>query len=108
MPAASEIRRQAFLRLVRQIPSGKVATYGQIAKAAGYPRHSRHVARALDDFHGLPWHRVVGSGGRISLQGESAFEQRFRLQTEGVTFRGKNIDMRKHQHKFPAARRRRA
>jgi methylated-DNA-protein-cysteine methyltransferase-like protein len=49
----------------------------------------------------LPWHRVLGAGGAIKLPGHSAFEQRFRLQSEGVTFRGRRVDMKKHEHKFP-------
>jgi methylated-DNA-protein-cysteine methyltransferase-like protein len=90
---------------VRRIPKGKVSTYGAVAEAAGYPRAPRMVARALKD--GLvPWHRVLGSGGRISLTGTSAFEQRFRLESEGVRFKGKKVDMEAHEHKWrqPAKR----
>jgi alkylated DNA nucleotide flippase Atl1 len=47
--------------------------------------------------NGLPWHRVVGAGGRILLPGESGLEQRFRLQAEGVEFRGNRVDMAKHE-----------
>lgn len=82
---------------VRKIPKGKVSTYGAVAEAAGYPRAPRMVARALKE--GLvPWHRVLGSGGRISLTGNGAFEQRFRLEAEGVKFRGKRVDMAAHEH----------
>ncbi len=83
--------------VVRKIPKGKVSTYGAVAEAAGYPRAPRMVARALTE--GLvPWHRVLGAGGRISLTGTSAFEQRFRLEAEGVKFRGKKVDMAAHEH----------
>ncbi len=82
---------------VRKIPKGKVSTYGAVAEAAGYPRAHRMVARALVD--GLvPWHRVLGSGGKISLTGNGAFEQRFRLEGEGVRFKGKRVDMDAHEH----------
>jgi methylated-DNA-protein-cysteine methyltransferase-like protein len=53
----------------------------------------------------LPWYRVVGAGGAIKLPGEQAGEQRFRLQMEGVTFRGARVNMKLHEHKFPKPRR---
>jgi methylated-DNA-protein-cysteine methyltransferase related protein len=90
-----------FLAQIRRIPRGKVATYGDIAYAAGYPGYARQVAWAL---HGggssVPWQRVVGSGGRILLTGEHGFEQRMRLQGEGVKMIGLRIDMRTHHHSF--------
>ena len=58
------------------------------------------VARALRGGFDLPWHRVLGAGGEIKLRGESALEQRFRLQAEGVTFRGRKVDMKKHEFLF--------
>jgi methylated-DNA-protein-cysteine methyltransferase-like protein len=48
---------------------------------------------------------VLGAGGEIKLRGDSAFEQRFRLQSEGVTFRGKRVNMRLHEFKFSRAKR---
>ena len=99
-----KVASEAALRIretVRKIPRGKVSTYGAVAEAAGYPRASRMVARALVD--GLvPWHRVLGAGGRISLQGDGAFEQRFRLESEGVRFKGKKVDMAAHEHEWTA------
>jgi methylated-DNA-protein-cysteine methyltransferase related protein len=88
---------------IRQIPRGRVSTYGAIAKEAGYPRCARHVARVLKLVGGLPWHRVLGSGGRISLRGELALEQRFLLEAEGVRFRGKKVDMKAFEHRFGRA-----
>lgn len=89
---------------VRKIPKGKVATYGDVARAAGFPGRARQVVWALRAATpGLPWHRVVGAGGKISLPGESGLEQRFRLETEGVTFRGSRVNMDRHQHHFAAA-----
>ena len=85
---------------IRRIPRGNVSTYGAVAKAAGYPRCSRHVARVLKQVDGLPWQRVLGSGGRISLRGELAMEQRFLLESEGVRFRGRRVDMKVFEHRF--------
>lgn len=82
---------------IRQIPHGKVSTYGAVARAAGFPGAARQVARALHASMGLPWQRVLGSGGEIKLRGDSAMEQRFRLEAEGVRFRGKKVDMKAHE-----------
>ena len=49
---------------------------------------------------GLPWQRVLGAGGEIKLRGDSAIEQRFRLEAEGVRFRGRKVDMKAHEWKF--------
>ena len=91
---------KAVADAIRKIPSGRVSTYGAIAAAAGYPRSARYVGRVLKQVSGLPWQRVLGSGGRISLLGESALEQRFLLESEGVRFRGKRVDMKNFEHRF--------
>lgn len=88
--------------VIRKIPRGRVSSYGAVAEAAGIPRGARVAVRALQGAVDLPWHRVVGAGGRIALQGESAFEQRFRLESEGVRFAGKRVAMREFEHKFKA------
>ena len=82
---------------IRKIPRGKVSTYGAVARAAGFPGAARQVARALRLSAGLPWQRVLGAGGEIKLRGDSAMEQRFRLEAEGVRFRGKKVDMKVHE-----------
>ena len=89
------------------IPRGKVATYGQVAETAGYPRGHRQVAAVLrkDGGAGLPWHRVLGSGGQIKTSRDSALEQRMRLEMEGVAFRGSRVDMKKHQSPLHVKRR---
>ncbi len=92
----------AVAAAIRKVPRGRVSTYGAIAKAAGYPRCSRHVARVLNLIPGLPWQRILGSGGRISLTGEAAMEQRFLLEAEGVRFRGRKVDLAQFEHRFPA------
>lgn len=94
-------RDAAFRKTIRQIPKGKVATYGQVAAAAGYPLYHRHVAQLLRaEGNALPWQRVVGAGGRIKLKYEAGLEQRTRLEMEGVRFRGKRVDMDGCQHRF--------
>ncbi len=94
-----------ILRQVRRIPRGKVATYGDVAYAAGFPGAARQVVWALHSSRGLPWQRVVGAGGRILLTGEHGMEQRFRLENEGVTFVGLRVNMKEHHFRFFRRRR---
>jgi len=84
--------------VIREIPKGRVSTYGDVAYAAGFPGAARQVAWALHGSRGLPWQRVVGAGGRILLPGEAGFEQRMRLQGEDVQFAGLRVRMDLHQH----------
>ncbi len=77
-------------RVIRRIPSGRVATYGHIARLAGIAGHARQVGYALHAVRAearVPWHRVINARGEISLRksGESA-EQRILLEKEGVVF----------------------
>jgi methylated-DNA-protein-cysteine methyltransferase-like protein len=102
---SGELTRRKILQVIAKIPHGKVSTYGAVAAAAGLPGRARLVARTLHGSHGAAWQRVLGSGGAIKLTGEHAFEQRFRLQSEGVEFRGKRVDMKLHEHKFVVPRR---
>jgi alkylated DNA nucleotide flippase Atl1 len=96
--------RNRIIAAIQQVPRGHVSTYGAIAKAAGYPRGARLVARMLRGSFGLPWHRILGAGGEIKLRGHSAMDQRLRLEMEGVTFRGRRVNMRLHEFKFGAAK----
>ena len=88
--------------LVRRIPRGRVATYGQVAAMLGVVRGARAVGWALralpeDEAARVPWHRVVGAGGRISPRGGPGPEiQRRRLRAERVAFRGARVDMGRH------------
>lgn len=86
--------------VIRKIPKGKVSTYGDVAYAAGFPGAARQVAWALHGSRGLPWQRVVGAGGHILLPGESGFEQRMRLQQEGVEFVGQRVRMERHRQSW--------
>ncbi len=94
-------RDERIRRLIRGIPKGKVATYAQVAAAAGYPLYHRQVVRILrQSGDQLPWQRVLGAGGQIRRKAEAGAEQRLRLEMEGVTFIGKRVDMTRHQHHF--------
>lgn len=97
-PRASS--RLAIEAAIRQVPRGKVSTYGAIARAAGFPGAARQVAIVLHRSFGLPWQRILGAGGEIKLRGDSAIEQRLQLEAEGVVFRGRRVDMKRHEHKF--------
>jgi methylated-DNA-protein-cysteine methyltransferase related protein len=92
--------RERILAAIRRVPRGYVSTYGAIAKAAGYPGAARQVVRALHSGVDLPWQRIVGAGGAIKLQGDSAFDQRLRLEMEGVTFRGRRVNLQLHEYRF--------
>jgi methylated-DNA-protein-cysteine methyltransferase-like protein len=56
---------------------------------------------------GLPWQRVLGAGGAIKLTGDSAIEQRLRLEAEGVRFRGRKVDMKQSEWKSESPGKRR-
>jgi methylated-DNA-protein-cysteine methyltransferase-like protein len=85
--------------VVRQVPQGWVASYGQIAEIVGAGCDARTVGYAMhstpegDD---IPWQRIVNREGRVSIPGQGGEIQRMRLEAEGVTFdaRGR-IDMKR-------------
>ena len=89
--------RDLILETVMRIPEGRVATYGQVADVAGLPRRARLVGqslRGLGPDSAVPWHRVVGAGGRISIpSAEGSDLQRALLEQEGVRFRGARVDL---------------
>jgi methylated-DNA-protein-cysteine methyltransferase-like protein len=89
-------------RVIRAIPRGRVATYGQIAALAGRERAARGVAWVLhssSDAAGLPWHRVINGRGGISLgRGRGFEEQKKRLVAEGVVVgRNGRVDLKRFQ-----------
>jgi methylated-DNA-protein-cysteine methyltransferase related protein len=97
----SAARDAAIRKTILRIPRGKVATYAQVAAAAGYPLYHRQVVQLLRKSGDLlPWQRVVGAGGEIRLKRDMAHEQRTRLEMEGVKFRGRRVAMEDHQHVF--------
>ncbi|HKD06222.1 MAG TPA: MGMT family protein [Bryobacteraceae bacterium] len=87
-------------KTIRRIPRGKVATYGDVAAASGYPGAARQVVWALRAGKALPWHRVLGAKGVIRLPGENGLEQRLRLRTEGVTVTGNRVNLAEFGHRF--------
>ncbi len=77
--------------IVRQIPKGKVATYGQVASLAGFSGHARQVGyalHALEEGSSVPWQRVISALGEVSPRSEAGWEhyQRHLLEEEGVEF----------------------
>lgn len=97
-----ELYRQ-ILEVVARIPQGKVASYGQVAKMAGLPRHARLVGKvlqSLEEHSDIPWHRVVNAQGKISLsqtnaQGENL--QAIRLIDEGIVVMDGRIKLKVYQ-----------
>ena len=81
---------EKFYDIVRSIPAGKVATYGQIAKMAGRSKDARHVGHALSGLSktDVPWHRVVLASGDIAMPTRPDLQKRQRelLIEEGVEF----------------------
>ena len=79
-----------FRDIVRQIPPGKVATYGQIARLAGMPRCARTVGYAMADCRdpSVPCHRVVGADGSLTGYAGGVEKKRFLLELEGVDLSG--------------------
>ncbi|MFE8699672.1 MGMT family protein [Cytobacillus sp. FJAT-54145] len=91
------------VQIIKQIPPGKVMTYGQIASLAGSPRGARQVVRILHSMsekYQLPWHRVINSKGEIGLRDEeSFFIQKMSLESEGIHFKRENyIELEVYQY----------
>lgn len=95
-------------RLVKKIPRGRVTTYGELARALrlrGGARAVGYAMAACPGGRGIPWHRVVGAGGRLLIAEPQAALQRRLLETEGVSLEGGRADM----HRFSwSPRKRRA
>lgn len=87
-PAGSS-RYQAIYAVVRRIPKGRVASYGQVARVAGLVNAARQVGyalHALPSGSAVPWHRVLNAQGAVSLRNHNALTQRLLLTREGVRF----------------------
>ena len=102
MQTSSKELAQLILQVVALIPYGKVATYGQVAKMAGLPKHARLVGRVLQQVEDaqLPWHRVINSQGKISLskldaQGDNL--QIIKLQAENIVVNAGKINLKLYQ-----------
>ena len=97
----AQIRRTALYLTLAQVPEGKVVSYGQLADLAGLGRAARWVGRTLSQLPPdtrLPWHRVLGAGGRLSLPAGTASgdEQRARLRMEGISVLNNRVDIQRH------------
>ncbi|MCM3217241.1 MGMT family protein [Niallia taxi] len=93
------------IEIIQSIPTGKVMTYGQIARIAGSPRGARQVVRILHSSsqkYQLPWHRVVNAKGAIVIKAEEGSSlQKHLLEEEGVIFyREGELELNKYQY-FP-------
>jgi len=93
------------INIIKNIPEGKVMTYGQIARIAGSARGARQVVRILHSMstkYNLPWHRVINSKGEIGLTEDESYNiQKLILQSEGVKIIShRKINLKEYQH-FP-------
>lgn len=98
----TEKLKESLWQLVAAIPRGKVATYGQLARLAGYPSHARYVGttlRHLPKGTTLPWFRVLRSSGEPAFPPASAAwkKQKALLEAEGVIFRGMKVPLKQYQ-----------
>jgi methylated-DNA-protein-cysteine methyltransferase-like protein len=92
---------QNVYTILSYLGEGKLITYGQLAKQAGFPHHSRHVGKILAKLpkdSRLPWFRVVNSQGKISLIGEAFIRQKTLLEKEGIeiTEQGKIVKFKQY------------
>jgi methylated-DNA-protein-cysteine methyltransferase-like protein len=91
-------------RFVNQIPRGRVLTYGALAKALRLPGGARSAGRAMaasPSGKGIPWHRVLGEGGKILIREPYASLQRKLLESEGVATLESRVDLKRHLWKPP-------
>ena len=86
----NEVFKQQVWEITKLVPKGRVTSYGAIAKAVGFPNHSRHVGKAMGGCpKDVPAHRVISSSGTLSV-----LEFQERLEAEGIeveNFRIKNF-----------------
>jgi methylated-DNA-protein-cysteine methyltransferase-like protein len=93
------LSRDLLYRLVKTIPRGRVATYGQVARLIKLRGGARAAGRAMAQCpagRGIPWHRVLGAGGRILIREPVAQLQRQLLESEGVRLTERRVDLRAH------------
>jgi methylated-DNA-protein-cysteine methyltransferase-like protein len=102
-PLGKSSTHDVILAVVRQIPRGRVATYGQIAALAGLARQPRLVGYALHALPAstaVPWHRVINARGMVSIRsdGTASLSQRLLLEREGIHFDGRGrVSLERHQ-----------
>ena len=91
-------------KLVKQIPRGRVLTYGAVARALRLPGGARTAGRAMagcPSGKGIPWHRVLGAGGKLLIREPYASLQRKLLETEGVQMTERRVNMKLHEWAVP-------
>lgn len=97
--------RTRVLAVVRRIPPGRVASYGDIAALAGRPGAARAVGNIMSGCGpGVPAHRVIAAGGRLGGYGGHEHLKRSLLMAEGVAFRGRRVDIGAHQWRARSTR----
>ena len=100
LPVSENYRK--IWEVVRRIPPGKVATYGQVARLAGLGGQARMAGYALHaapEEIGIPWHRVINARGQISLPRENGQYdlQKTLLEAEGIVFRNETVDLQRYR-----------
>jgi methylated-DNA-protein-cysteine methyltransferase-like protein len=94
----------AVYRLVQRIPRARVLTYGDVARALRLPGGARTAGRAMaasPSGKGIPWHRVVGAGGKLLIREPYASLQRKLLESEQVAMTERRVNMKLHHWKVP-------
>ena len=93
---------EPVFRFVKSIPRGRVISYGELARALRLPGGARTAGRAMAATprgRGIPWHRVLGAGGRLLVREPLASLQRRLLESEGVQFIEGRVDWKRHAWK---------
>jgi methylated-DNA-protein-cysteine methyltransferase-like protein len=94
-------------RLVKRIPRGRVLSYGAVAKAVrlrGGARTAGHAMAACPAGKGIPWHRVLGAGGKLLIREPYASLQRKLLESEGVEMTERRVNMKRHEWNVPRSK----
>ena len=100
---------EAVFALLKRVPKGRVITYGRLARVAklrGGARAAGYAMAACPKGRGIPWHRVVGAGGRILLREPQASLQHRLLESEGIEFRGGRLDLEGREWRPSSSRKR--
>ncbi len=95
-------------KLVKRIPRGRVITYGAVARALRLPGGARTAGRAMagcPSGRGIPWHRVLGAGGKLLIREPYASLQRKLLESEGVQMTERRVNMKLHEWSIPKVKR---
>jgi len=96
-------------RLVKLIPRGRVLTYGAVARTLHLPGGARTAGRAMagcPSGKGIPWHRVLGAGGKLLIREPYASLQRKLLESEGVQMNERRVNMKLHEWQIPRRKKR--